>query len=551
MSFLLLCLLMSPLVGAGLAWAAEPLGTGFMRRVATGMAWITFLLVLGLTWRIWPLSFASGDVASYQADWWRLGEARITFHVGVDGWSLCWLLLTSFVTAAALSQIFASARTSLRDIAPLLLLEAALMMAFTARDVVLFFVCLEVVWLLWLVCWIHADVDTRQIWGFIGTSLAGSGLLLLGLAGTVAWHFLHSATGWQSPIPVMSFDMEELTGWFAWNRLPGTQAMVLFWALFAGFLLKTACFPFHGWYVSLQAASPASSRVVLGSLVLPLPLYGLTRTALPWFSSTAIDALHLLLIFSVAGLLFHGFRCWDAFDASRRWSYWSLAQMSIVLLGFVTLNSVAVQGAALSLVAYSLANAARWLLDPELSDHAASGIKHPSQGNSTSGLGMWAVFVCAGVPGSGIFVGNALVLVGVMQSALGMEQATWRWAVGLTSVAGVAALLLAAGGILRGFPDFPSRVHIVTPKPQQAAMPQGTFRAAIFVVPLIVGSFVLGLFPHLFWRGTRSALELLGPPSALPPVDESMLPMAEDGAGSWPPSDVQTKIASEAGRSTL
>ena len=245
----LVLVLVTPLVGAVVAWVLGSRGREAVRQSAAVTAMLTLAAAgwLVLRYLASPEAAAGDPYAVVAVPWLVDGMFDVRLSLGLDGLSI-WLFGLSALLSltAVLVSWEAIQERPVGFYVLLLVLEAAMLGVFAARDVILFYVCFEftLVPLFFLIgIWGHDERRKAAIKFFLYT-LAGSVLAFLGLLTIVLWNA--SRTG------MVTFDIDALTAGLAAHPLPmnaqgGWLQMLVFFALFAGFAIKVPIVPFHTW----------------------------------------------------------------------------------------------------------------------------------------------------------------------------------------------------------------------------------------------------------------------------------------------------------------
>jgi NADH-quinone oxidoreductase subunit M len=352
--------------------------------------------------------------------------APIRYDVGIDGLSLFMVLLTAVGIAAAIGAAMVAGRERPRAyFGLLLLLEAALVLLFTAQDLVLFYVGWEVMMIpLYLLMGVWGGEGRRRATlQFVVYTLVGSLLMLVAIAvlGVTAHTF-------------------ELSALVAQPH----ESTWLFLAFALAFCIKAPLFPLHGWLPGAYRESTPEVTALLSGVISKAGAYGLLRFAIPLFPSVAHDWRWLFLGLGLAGLLYGAVIAFRQSDARGVVAFSSLSQMNLIIIGIFVFNTNGVTGAVFQMVNHGVVSLAAFLLIGLIELRAGTdgfrllgGLSNRRPVMSTVLLiaALWAL----AVPGSGVFVSELYILIGAFQ-----QQAV---------LGGVAALgiVLAAMYMLRWY----------------------------------------------------------------------------------------------------
>jgi NADH-quinone oxidoreductase subunit M len=423
----------------------------------------------------------------------------ISYHLGVDGLGVLMLALTAIVVLMSLAASLADSKASPKQgpvyFALVLLLEAGFFGTFTALNFVHWF-------LYWELSLIPAFFLVR-LWGGRDSAQASTQFFLYTMAGSVAlllaFLAIFLATG--------SFDFLELAG-FARGGLPaaltqhfgGGGAMLLFWAAFFGFAVKTPVVPFHAWLPATYAEAPSETTMLLTGAMSKMGIYGFLRILLPIFPEQMHRAMTPLLWLSAATIVLPAFAAWAQTDLKRIFAYSSINHLGYCVLGVCAAakftgadstlaneKAAALTGVLLQVFSHALTAAALfWFL--ALLERRSGGLRGLNDFGGLrkavpvlTGLMGIAIFCSLGLPGLSGFPGEFLILKGVFPLA--------PWAASLS----LLGLLMTAVFLLTVI----QRVFSGPLNNRWTAMPDLTISELLMLAPAIALMFLLGLYPQL------------------------------------------------------
>jgi NADH-quinone oxidoreductase subunit M len=328
----------------------------------------------------------------------------------------------------------------------LLVLEAAMLGVFAARDVLLFYVFFEftLVPLFFLIgIWGHEERRKAAVKFFVYT-LAGSLLTFLGLLTIVLWNTFHTGT--------VTFDIESLTDATVLHPLPmtaegGWLQLVVFLALLAGFAVKVPIVPLHTWLPLAHVEAPTGGSVDLAGVLLKIGIYGFLRFSMPMLPEATAAAAPWLFALGVVGIIYGALVALVQTDLKRLVAYSSVSHMGYVVMGLFALTPVAIEGANLQLVNHGLASAGLFAIVGMLYERF-----HTRSIANLGGIAakapwltvffMLFTFSSIGLPGLNGFVGEFLILAGSFQRAWSGVAPAWQaWYLTLAVVAVVGVVL--------------------------------------------------------------------------------------------------------------
>lgn len=427
--FLVIVMLLTPLLAAGLIVL---LGSGqhrLVRQVALAATLVSLGCALAIAWKYQPPSDLSAAVVFHgdpqfeiQSTWLQVagsgsGAPRISFHLGIDGLSLGLIVLTALLMVPAVLISWNSiAYEPATFYALLLLLASGMLGVFCAYDLILFYVFFEFTLLpLFFLIGIWGGPQKRYAARkFFLYTLTGSLIALVGLVALV----LSIDTG-KEPI---TFSLPKLAFLAGERPLEEGLQRLIFLALFAGFAVKVPLFPFHTWLPLAHVEAPTAGSVLLAGVLLKLGTYGFLRLCLPLVPHAAVEwGVPLVGTLAVLGI-FWGSLCALAQDDMKKLvAYSSVAHLGFCMLGLFALNAEGIAGSILQMINHGLSTGLLFLLVGMVYERW-----HVRQISAFGGLarrlpllGTMMVFTClasAGLPGLNGFVGEFLCLFGMFQT---------------------------------------------------------------------------------------------------------------------------------------
>jgi NADH-quinone oxidoreductase subunit M len=443
--------ILTPLVGAVIAWLLGSRGVKAVRQSAAVTAVVTLGLAGWLVVRFLedPAAAAGRPFGLIEIPWLAGGIFDVRLSLGLDGLSLWMFALAALLSLTAVLVSWDAIRDRpVGFYALLLVLEAAMLGVFAARDVILFYVFFEftLVPLFFLIgIWGHEERRRAAVKFFIYT-LAGSVLTFLGLLAIVLWNASHTGT--------VTFDIAALTAGLRDHPLPmsaggGWLQMIVFLALLAGFAVKVPIVPVHTWLPLAHVEAPTGGSVDLAGVLLKIGIYGFLRFSLPMLPEATAAAAPWLFGLGVAGIVYGALVALVQTDLKRLVAYSSVSHMGYIVMGLFALTPVAVEGANLQLVNHGLSSAGLFALVGMIYErfHTRSipglgGIATKAPWLAT--LFMLFTFSSIGLPGLNGFVGEFMILAGSFQRAWTGVAAAWRPAYLTMSLLAVAGVVLGA-----------------------------------------------------------------------------------------------------------
>jgi NADH-quinone oxidoreductase subunit M len=372
------------------------------RMVALWTSLITFVLSLYL-WAYFDTSNPGFQFVE-QRDW--MTPFGITYHMGVDGISMLFVLLSTLLTPLCILASWESVEKRVKEyMVAFLVLETLMIGTFAALDLVLFYVFFEAVLIpMFLIIGIWGG--GRRVYSafkFFLYTLAGSVLMLIAI---LAMYFEAETTD----IPtLLTYGFDPVMQKWLWL------------AFFASFAVKMPMWPVHTWLPDAHVDAPTAGSVILAGVLLKMGGYGFLRFSLPMFPDASAYFTPLVYVLSVVAIIYTSLVALAQEDMKKLIAYSSVAHMGYVTLGIFTGGVQGVHGALFQMLSHGIVSGALFLCVGVVYDrmHTREIARY---GGLVSRMPAYAavfmVFMLAsvGLPGTSGFVGEFLVLMGAFQS---------------------------------------------------------------------------------------------------------------------------------------
>ena len=439
------------------------------RNVALWTSVITFLLSL-ILWFQFDRSTAAFQFEE-RVDW--MPGYSIAYHMGVDGISMLFILLTTLLTTICVLASWESITVRVKEyMIAFLVMETMMVGMFCALDLIVFYIFFEGV-LIPMFLIIGVWGGPRRVYSsfkFFLYTLLGSVLMLLAI---LAMFF---KTGTTDIPTVMKYSF------------PAGMQTWLWLAFFASFAVKVPMWPVHTWLPDAHVEAPTAGSVILAGVLLKFGGYGFLRFSLPMFPEATVEFAPLIFTLSVVAVIYTSLVALAQEDMKKLIAYSSVAHMGFVTVGIFTLNSQGIEGGIFQMLSHGIVSAALFLIVGVVYDRMHSR-DIETYGGLVERMPVYAfgfmIFMLAsvGLPGTGGFVGEILVLVGIFQVN------AWVCALIATGVIISAAYMLYLyrrvifGKLTK---DNLKKITDLTPR-----------EIAVFA-PLIVLVFWMGIYPSSF-----------------------------------------------------
>jgi len=485
----LVLLILLPLVGGFAAWFVG-------RRNVDVCRWFSLAVVLAelaLVLRLWARHFDSAGLGSggpwleiFERAW--IPKLGISFILAIDGLSLLMVVLTAFIGVMAVL-------VSWREIeervgiyfACLLWVLAGITGVFMALDLFLFYFFWEVMLIpmyFLIGVWGHERRIYAAVKFFIFT-LAGGLLMLVSI---LALYFTHGAsTG------IYTFDYTELLG----TPMSSPAALWIMLGFFVAFAVKLPAVPIHNWLPDAHTEAPTAGSLILAALLLKTGAYGLIRFVVPLFPEASAAMAPWALWLGVLGIIYGAILAFGQTDLKRLVAYTSVSHMGFVLIGVYSWNELALQGTVMQMICHGISTGALFMVVGMLYEriHTRDVRKMGGLWQAAPRLGGVAmIFAMAslGLPGTGNFVGEFLVIFGVFRVSL---------PVAVASLFGIVAATIYSLRIIQ------TTFH--GPAAASWDIRDMTGREMLMMAPMIIAIVWLGLWPSTVIATFEPALEAL------------------------------------------
>jgi NADH-quinone oxidoreductase subunit M len=333
---------------------------------------------------------------------------NINYHLGVDGISVLFVLLNSFITILVVIAGWTVVENKVSQYyASFLIMSGLLNGVFAALDALLFYVFFEgtlIPMFIIIGIWGGPNRVYAAVKFFLYT-LFGSLLML------VAMLYLYNVAGG-------SFEILD------WHKVPlalNVQTALFFGFLFA-FAVKVPMWPVHTWLPDAHTEAPTGGSVVLAAILLKLGAYGFVRFSLPILPDASRELAWMMVALSLIAVSYIGLVTLVQADMKRLIAYSSISHMGFVTLGFFLFNVYGVEGALVQMISHGFVSAAMFLCVGVMYDRMHTRMI-ADYGGVVNTMPKFAAFMMlfamanAGLPATSGFVGEFMVIMGAMQKS--------------------------------------------------------------------------------------------------------------------------------------
>ncbi len=397
-------LMILPLVGAAFILALRGDGPAVRSNAlwaALAATVVTFLLSL-VAWARFDIANPAFQLVESHA--WLSDSIR--FKLGVDGFSLPFIVLTAFLMPFCILASWHSVEKRLKEyLVCFLVLEATMVGVFAALDLVLFYLMFEAGLIpMFLIIGIWGG--KRRVYAafkFFLYTFLGSVLMLLAIM-AMYWH-------------AGTTDIAQLL----LHKFPASMQTWLWLAFFASFAVKMPMWPVHTWLPDAHVEAPTAGSVILAAILLKMGGYGFIRFSLPMFPEASLYFAPLVYALSVVAIIYTTHVALMQDDKKKLIAYSSVAHMGFVTMGLFTMTPQGIQGAMFQMVSHGIVSGALFLCVGVIYDRMHTR-DIAAYGGLANRMPVYAVvfmvFTMAnvGLPGTSGFVGEFLTLMGAFRA---------------------------------------------------------------------------------------------------------------------------------------
>ena len=490
MNGLLTVLTFFPLVGILAILLLKPLkreSDNLVRQIAIATAALT-LIISGIV-----LIQFNPDRATLQlidkAEWIR--TLGITYFLAVDGLSILFIMLTSFITLLAIIASWSQIQSQVKQYYIfMLMLEIGMTGVFLAQDLFLFYIFWEFT-LIPMYFLIGIWGGERRVYAsikFFLYTMAGSLLMLL----AILYLGLNSGT----------FSVPDLV---AGNEAFADAQRLLFLGFAVAFAIKVPIFPFHSWLPDAHTEAPTAGSIILAGILLKMGTYGFIRFNLPLFPDASSYFAPLIAVLAIIGIIYGAVVSFAQTDVKRLVAYSSVSHLGFVMLGIFSLNAAGLEGAILQGVNHGLSTGALFFLVGILYEQ-----RHTRAMSAFGGiwraiplftaLSLIVVLSSMGLPGLNGFVGEFSILLGSM-GAESLGSNAWIY----TAFA-ASGVILAAVYLLWMF----QRVFMgPLDKPENKGLRDVNRRELVVFIAFLIFIVWIGIYPNPYFEVMDASVERL------------------------------------------
>ena len=329
----------------------------------------------------------------------------VNYKVGVDGISILFILLTTFITPICVITVNATIKNRLKDfLIAILILETFMIGVFCSLDLVVFYLFFEaglIPMFLIIGIW-GGERRVYSAFKFFLFTLLGSVLMLVAII-SIYW-----ITGTTDVIKLYELGID------------AKYQNLLWLAFFSSFAVKTPMWPVHTWLPDAHVEAPTAGSVLLAAILLKMAGYGFIRFSLGLFPDASLYFVPLVYTLSLIAIIYTSLVALMQEDMKKLIAYSSVAHMGFVTLGIFTMTQQGIEGSIFQMISHGLVSAALFLCVGVVYDRLHTRLIN-RYGGLVSIMPKYAIVFMVftlgalGLPGTSGFIGEFLVLMGAFK----------------------------------------------------------------------------------------------------------------------------------------
>ncbi|QRM55019.1 NADH-quinone oxidoreductase subunit M [Sinorhizobium sp. BG8] len=471
-----------PLVGVVLLLLTREDGV-YGRRNILNVSLLTTVFTFLLSLFIWAgFDYSNPGFQMIEKHEW-LGTG-ISYHLGVDGISMLFVILSTFLMPFCVLASWNSIEKRLKEyMIAFLILEVFMVGVFVSLDIVLFYVFFE--------AGLIPMFIIIGVWGGKDRVYASYKFFLYTLLGSVLMLLAIMAMYWQAG----TTDITELLAY----QFPAHMQTWLWLAFFASFAVKMPMWPVHTWLPDAHVQAPTAGSVILAGILLKLGGYGFLRFSLPMFPLASDYFAPFVFTLSVVAIIYTSLVAMMQDDIKKLIAYSSVAHMGYVTMGIFAANVQGVQGALFQMLSHGIVSGALFLCVGVVYDRLHTR-EIAAYGGLVNNMPKYAVafmvFTMAnvGLPGTSGFIGEVTTLLGAFRTN------TW---VAFFATTGVILSAAYALWLYRRV------IFGALEKESLKALLDLSAREKIILYPLVALTILFGVYPAPVFDATAASVDAL------------------------------------------
>ena len=368
--------------------------SGYISLLTSGIVFLASILILN------NFNYNNPDFQFVEQHDWIFNF--VNYKVGIDGISLSFILLTTFITPICILATINSVKKRLREfLIALLLMETMMIGVFCSLDLFIFYLFFEaglIPMFLIIGIW-GGEKRVYSAFKFFLYTLFGSIFMLI----SIIYIYFDAGT----------LDVEKLLN----IQINKDYQKYLWLGFFASFAVKTPMWPVHTWLPDAHVEAPTSGSVILAAILLKMAGYGFIRFSLGLFPDASVYFAPLVFALSIIAIIYTSLVALVQKDMKKLIAYSSVAHMGFVTIGIFVFNKQGIEGSIFQMISHGIISSALFLCVGVVYDrmHTREISEYGGVVNIMPKYAvMFMVFTLGslGLPGTSGFVGEILVLIG-------------------------------------------------------------------------------------------------------------------------------------------
>jgi len=373
-----------------------------IKYVALFVAFVNFFISIYL-WNLFDKS--TFEFQFIEEKQWLKGF--INYKVGIDGISILFIILTTFITPLCIISVNNSIKSRIKDfLIAILIMESLMIGVFCSLDLVVFYLFFEgglIPMFLIIGIW-GGDRRVYSAFKFFLYTLLGSVLMLIAII------VIYLTSGTTDVVKLYEIGID-------------SNFQNLLWlAFFSSFAVKTPMWPFHTWLPDAHVEAPTAGSVLLAAILLKMAGYGFLRFSIGLFPIASELFTPLIYFLSLIAIIYTSLVALMQEDMKKLIAYSSVAHMGFVTLGIFTFKQQGLEGSIIQMINHGLVSAALFLLVGVVYDRIHSRLIK-TYGGLVSVMPKYSILLmiftlaAIGLPGTSGFIGEFLILMAVFQDS--------------------------------------------------------------------------------------------------------------------------------------
>ena len=474
-------LILLPLLGAIFIFFSKSKSNTHLtiKYLAIFVSFANFILSLYL-WYLFDPSTAEFQFLEEQS--WIKGF--INYKVGIDGISILFIILTTFITPLCVVSVNGTIKYRLKDfLVAILVMESLMIGVFCSLDLVIFYLFFEgglIPMFLIIGIW-GGERRVYSAFKFFLYTLLGSVLMLVAII-SIYWF-----TGSTDITYLYNLGIDEKYQYLLWL------------AFFSSFAVKTPMWPVHTWLPDAHVEAPTAGSVLLAAILLKMAGYGFIRFSVGLFPVASEYFIPLIYILSLIAIIYTSLVALMQEDMKKLIAYSSVAHMGFVTLGIFTFTQQGLEGSIFQMISHGLVSAALFLSVGVIYERMHTRLI-VNYGGLVSVMPKYAIVLmvftlgAVGLPGTSGFIGEFLILIGAFKKSF------------LVAAIASIGVILSAAYMLWLY----KRVVFGEIKKNEIKKMPDLNRAEIFILSFLVFTIIFfGFYPEPLLSTTKISVENL------------------------------------------